>query len=173
MSLNHLTDRQIQRYLDHTRTEDNAAIMAHVAHCAKCQKAIQAYRAVYLELQSEPERSFSPAFEEAIIARVSPRADQKLHIRKYLVSTVPIIIGLVLPAGFFLRRYFQSTSFQFLNQTWVSFRSLYDYGLDVLERLHINLEYLIPAAMILLFFSVFEKFILVSKHKKPIIFNTF
>ncbi|MFZ5517966.1 MAG: anti-sigma factor family protein [Candidatus Zhuqueibacterota bacterium] len=169
MSLKHLTDRQIQRYLDRANAEDNAEIMAHVAQCAECQRSIQAYRAVYQELQSEPKASFSPAFEDAILARLSPQPDRKFQFWKYLLMAASIILGVVLPIGYFLKLHVPASSFQFLNQLWLNFSDSYFFGLEILERLHITIEYLIPAGSILLFFSLFEKAMAFSKRRKTFI----
>lgn len=173
MSLNHLTDRQIQLYLDGVRSDENSRVEEHVQQCEECRDLVQAYRAVYEEFQSEPGDIFSLAFEDKILKNLAPQMNRSFQFRRNMLLTAGFIFGFLLPTGYVLTILFHSYFSRILNQTWLDIRTTYFIGLNLLEKLHINIEYLIPAGIIILFFSLFEKIILLPKHKKPFLFNTF
>jgi hypothetical protein len=53
MSLPHLTDEQIQEYLD-GQVSDRDAIRIHLESCELCRDTVKGYRALYHALESQP-----------------------------------------------------------------------------------------------------------------------
>jgi len=173
MSLNHLTDRQMQLYLDGVISGETPLIEDHLHHCGECRHMIQVYQAVYHEFQSEPGEFFSPAFEDNILTNLKLKTDNKYQSKKNILFAAAIILGIFLPTSYLIMVQFHSYFARVLNHTWSDINSIYFYGLNLFDRLNINIEYLIPAGIIILFYSIFEKILLFSKYKKPFLSNGF
>ena len=71
MFLKHLTDEQLQLYLDDEIREENSLIEEHLHKCKYCLQQLETYRLVFAELKSEPEEVFSPGFESIIMIPIS------------------------------------------------------------------------------------------------------
>lgn len=69
MTTRHLTDEQIQEWLDGTLTAQST-ITEHLTHCSRCQAEVAAYRSLYQELNQTVAFSLSPDFAANVTRRV-------------------------------------------------------------------------------------------------------
>lgn len=69
MTVRHLTDEQIQEWLDGAQTKQ-PAVFEHLAHCSRCQAEVAAYRKLYQELNQPIVFSLSPDFAATVTQRV-------------------------------------------------------------------------------------------------------
>lgn len=69
MKQDHLTDEQIQGFLDRSIILDDDTAF-HLNTCPECQQALADYEAVIAGLSEEPEIQLSPDFADAIIGKI-------------------------------------------------------------------------------------------------------
>lgn len=85
--MEHLTDRQLQAYVDGEPVDDAEAIEKHVRSCRQCLKQVNAYRFVRSGLvQEPPEASFSDDFDDAVMSRILHSDTSGFQVRDYLVA---------------------------------------------------------------------------------------
>jgi len=68
--MKHLSDEQIQRYLDGDMSLDSEAAY-HLQECPICQRQLQLYRKVYEGLQQDTGFELAPSFAETVITRLT------------------------------------------------------------------------------------------------------
>ncbi len=69
MTDRHLTEEQLQDYLDGALAESDPVIR-HLDDCPRCRQALQSYRRLYDALELEPARELSPDFADKVVARL-------------------------------------------------------------------------------------------------------
>ena len=67
----HLTDEQLNEYLDH-ETKDRAQIELHLSTCEDCSARFAALGDLFSKIESLPELEISPAFASRFAQRPSP-----------------------------------------------------------------------------------------------------
>ncbi|MBI3162936.1 MAG: hypothetical protein HYZ23_10510 [Chloroflexi bacterium] len=85
----HLTDDQLNEYLDHESTE-RAQIESHLDSCDECAARLSARQAVFTELDSLPEAALSRNLSEAFLwdaARFQPDRSLIPHPPRWLTLT--------------------------------------------------------------------------------------
>jgi anti-sigma factor RsiW len=110
--MKHLSDEQLNEYLDH-ESQELARIESHLAACEECGARLSAFQALFSELDSLPDASFSVNLAPAVIQRVSGSA----VLPKWLTLTVALqaalaLIIIVIAAPFMIE--FASTSMPLL-----------------------------------------------------------
>jgi len=70
MSIEHLSEKRIQQYLDNKCTGLEARELKHVETCDLCQGAVQEYEQVYEMLGQEPQESLSADFASRTLAKI-------------------------------------------------------------------------------------------------------
>ena len=71
MSDTHLTDDQIQSYLDNPEITNREKIEQHLSICSICRQAVAQYRALYTDLQKDFAPAFSRNFSKNVITALS------------------------------------------------------------------------------------------------------
>lgn len=72
--MNHLSDEQIQDFLDGNLPEREEEIRAHIESCTRCREEVDRYRSLYLELAAAPENALAPGFADRVVAGLQPEA---------------------------------------------------------------------------------------------------
>jgi hypothetical protein len=83
MNDQHLTDDQIQGYLDRSIGQPGL-IEAHLESCPRCRQALVDYEALYSGLNLEPELGLSANFADSVLAKIPepiPVPDEKVAKR--------------------------------------------------------------------------------------------
>ena len=83
--MNHLNDEQLNEYLDH-ESQERAQIKSHLASCDECSARMDALQALFTELDSLPEATFSNNLAGAVLRQVSGSA----VLPKWLTLTVAL-----------------------------------------------------------------------------------
>lgn len=65
----HLTDDQLQAYLDGTLAETDA-VEVHFASCPHCRQALEVYRQLYAAIEEEAAPELSPDFVDRVMTRL-------------------------------------------------------------------------------------------------------
>jgi anti-sigma factor RsiW len=157
MKFLHLTDEQLQAYLDGDIT-DRVEIERHLQLCKECQKALNSYKSVYYNLEHE---SLPEVLSEKTIDKILYSA---INIEKKKSSkweTILVIISLIISFA---------TSFYFVNpapkiaQLYNSFVSNISQYLDSWSPYFVRiLPILLVAIIILVLFDLADKKFIRSK----------
>jgi hypothetical protein len=96
----HLTDQELNKYLDHEST-DRVAIEAHLASCGECAARLSDLQALFAELDSLPEVTLSTNFA----ARFTPRPSLVPQLPRWLTLTATLqaaaaLVGLIIAIPF-------------------------------------------------------------------------
>ncbi len=83
--MNHLSDEQLNKYLDHESNEP-AQIESHLAACDQCATRLARLQALFTELDSLPDATLSVDLMPAVLQRVSGSA----ILPKWLTLTVAL-----------------------------------------------------------------------------------
>ena len=67
--MNHLTDEQLQDYLDGNIGQTDPAAL-HMDSCPVCRRALEQYKALYAGLESEPDFCLSADFADTVMANL-------------------------------------------------------------------------------------------------------
>ncbi len=157
MTNNHLSDEQIQQYLDDKNKNNGLAIEKHLENCPDCQHTLNLYKDLYTSLQKDFIPEFSPAFSKKVITKVQATGESRWERLEsgFIISI--ILIGL-------------AVSFYFINplplltETGNSLlNSLPSYGSALLSKLNGNLSFVLIAVVIFLLVEVFDKKLLKPK----------
>jgi predicted anti-sigma-YlaC factor YlaD len=159
MVMRHLSDQQIQNYLDREPSQKRAEIERHLSACPACRNQLAAYKRLYRELGDETGFMLSANFADAVIARVERGSEKKFH----LLETVLLILAVIVSLGAAL--YFTDLGNMFLNL----FRSGSAGVGHVFENLPIlkgsNVHILVFAALILTAIGLLDKMIFQIRHR--------
>lgn len=95
--MKHLTDEELQDYLDGNTPEMKAAIEEHLEICASCRENMQIYEGLYTRLRDESGISLSPDFAETVIAKIPeiPPARARFNYLNILwaILGIAVVIG--------------------------------------------------------------------------------
>ncbi|MFC1563930.1 anti-sigma factor family protein [candidate division KSB1 bacterium] len=99
MSGEHLTENEMQEYLDGMSGERSAGIKEHLMKCESCRLQMAAYRYIFSGYDNEPEDIFSDELEDNVIVAVGNTYSLKGQVKEilyYLLITAaflsPVII---------------------------------------------------------------------------------
>ncbi len=167
MELRHLTDEEIQNYLDGNIPEGDKYIQEHLRICERCRKALLEYQSLYQGLKKDQGFELPKGFPKTVLSKL-PEEKTARSRPKYFESLL-IILG-ILVAGF--------VSLQFMN-----FRPLFNIisGIQIplsgfihtlvhsfetlLKALNIEGSLIIFAVLTILIISVLDYIILHPKQK--------
>jgi len=97
MEHKHLTDDEIQDFLDGNIPRGETDLRHHLERCEICTAALEQYKTVYVGLHKEPEFRLPKNFARSIVSKISPEHP----IPSFFMSAdiIPIVIGLVFALG--------------------------------------------------------------------------
>ncbi len=77
MAVKHLSEEQIQDFLDGNRSASEKGLKKHLESCAVCKKTLAQYQNLYLGLKQEPEFQLPSNFAHTVISRL-PQMEKAL-----------------------------------------------------------------------------------------------
>jgi len=107
--MKHLTEEQIQEYLDGSGNQDNKALATHLYLCAECRKLYEEYQRLYLGLAKTEIPELSPGFSGRVMAGIESESPEPERRSLW----VPIFALANIVAGLAAILYF--VDFSFLN----------------------------------------------------------
>lgn len=164
--MTHLTEEELQNYLDGNISYNQAAIFEkHLESCKKCQSELADYRSLYIELKNDHGFTLAPDFSNSIMNAI--RTEAKKAWLDRLWNVLLPVLGIVVGVGVMIRyvnftplvkafgdslnpnRYFDNTVLTSLT--------------DVLSKLNVNLSLIVFAGLSLLAVILIDQ--LLSRHK--------
>lgn len=170
MAIEHLTDEQIQNYLDGNLPHDQVSILTgHIQSCQQCQSKLAQYRSLFAGLKDDAPFDLAPGFTNAVMKAVYAEAKKAFLARLWnvLLPVIGIAVGIGVMIYYvdfkpFMKvfanslnpgRYFDSAVLSELNQ--------------VLAKLNVNLNIIVFAGLSLLVVILIDH--LISRHKEKFI----
>lgn len=98
--MKHLTDDELQRYLDSPAAGRNSRMAAHLQTCSRCRHELETYRKLFGLLKSAPETSLSPHVQEEVMRCIEGSPMQRR------VSMEGVLFALAVLAGMGIFAYF-------------------------------------------------------------------
>ncbi len=118
MAISHLTDEEIQEFLDNPAFFANRK--AHIGECVKCSESIKIYEMLIYGIRTQPIAQMPPDFSKRIASELMPRM-----VKDYSVWVDRIMLGgILVAASVALGVYFPRESLQSLVPQFVVPRSL-------------------------------------------------
>ena len=144
----HLTDEQLNEYLDH-ETDNRAQLESHLVSCADCAMRLRDLEALFSEIESLPELAISLAFS----ARFAPIQSEPVRLPRSLTVTMILqavlaVVAIVIAAPFvmqFVSSYAPSPSFPSLVDLFLQLQIKWTTLLDTLSTLSFPAVPEIPA----------------------------
>jgi hypothetical protein len=102
MELRHLTEEEIQDYLDNIPGSGNSFVEEHLRSCQLCQKALEGYKRLYAGLKTDKGFELSPDFTEKVFSKLSsvPASKSRLNYIEIFLVILGLIAGICIPLYF-------------------------------------------------------------------------
>jgi hypothetical protein len=101
MSLRHLTDEEIQEYLDGNLSPREASLAEkHIESCIFCQECFKRYQSLYAELKCDEGFELSRDFTKSVVSRLPEGAKVKSHFN--YANIFWTILGIIITVGIIL-----------------------------------------------------------------------
>ncbi len=168
MALKHISDEQIQEYLDRRVSLENEWISEHFKSCESCRKHLSQYEKLYALLKEDIDFSLSPHFSESVVAGLQKVSAGVFRIRvKYvMLSGIGLTLGVGTVLYFLGLKRLAGAGDQVRSVLQKSFNlEAFSTIINFLSNLHINLSLLGFALLIVLIMSAIDRFIIQSKRK--------
>jgi predicted anti-sigma-YlaC factor YlaD len=92
MSIKHLTDEEIQLYLDECEVVNRDHVERHLQFCDECRNLAAQYHLLYDELKSEPSFHLRADFKSDVLARIP---DRRKKLTQYINTLIYSLIGAI------------------------------------------------------------------------------
>jgi len=92
--MTHLSDKEIQSYLDNTAGENQSIYEQHLRFCEKCRLVLKTYQDIYADLNTEFPVELSPKFVKVIMTRVGVNKSSYAVPAQWIISIILLIAGL-------------------------------------------------------------------------------
>jgi predicted anti-sigma-YlaC factor YlaD len=157
MALEHVTDEQIQEFLDAGVGKKNRAVAEHLAECPDCRAAVADYRHFYRQLADDTGFELDPDFAASVIARidpVSPSRSRWLLIYPVAAALVAVVATLCIFVDF-------SGFYHSLKDSYAIVATFDNVILNsvtaFLQGLNLKASLVVSAGLMLLAFAVLER----------------
>jgi hypothetical protein len=101
MQLKHLTDDEIQNYLDGNLPEEKTLwIKHHLESCSACRQALEQYKSLYEGLQEEKGFELSKGFAKTVLKQIPTEPETESHFS--FLNTLLVVLGIMVPLGVIL-----------------------------------------------------------------------
>lgn len=99
MAINHLTDTNLQEYLDGNTDKLDTELISHLDSCRVCQARLEQYRQLYNELEIDTVPALSDDFANSVITKISEEEfAEAAEVKKAGRFTIPSLAYSILGA---------------------------------------------------------------------------
>lgn len=157
--MNHLTENEIQDYLDGNLQSDDTYVKFHLDTCSSCGAQLDQYRALYSDLSAELPLPLSGEFADAVIGKVTAEDKSRFFSFDFLMVLGSVITSLGV-AYYYFRNELSLPSFSWIYAWLETFVPVYTqiYGL-VNSISATGLSSILFGVLVLLFMEVVDRFI--------------
>ena len=150
--MNHLSDDQLQSYLENKKLTNSDDIQDHLNNCEVCKTNLNAYRKIYDVLASEEIPELSHNFVQSTIEKLESSNDQKWTVLENITISIMFVISLGISVYFL--DYFNVLSFF----KEIDFSMFSGIGKKVINILSPNVIYIIAALLITISVELVDRF---------------
>jgi hypothetical protein len=154
---NHITEEQIQTYLDKQENHDVRSIEEHLKGCADCMKSLERYRQLYEELNKDPFPALSKDFSEQLVSIISGSRESRWRFFESGFTIAVFLFGIA--AGL----YFVNPLPFLTNVVKSIFENLGGYVTKFLPESNGYLPIFIVAILIFLLVEILDKKVIKSR----------
>ncbi len=97
MAVRHVTDEEIQAYLDEGSDVGYAAFETHVQVCESCRSRLAHYKVLYQGLRDDRGYDLNPGFSDAVMARVAVGHIESSRWSR--INSIAVILGSLVLLG--------------------------------------------------------------------------
>lgn len=171
----HITDEQLQAYLDGTLAKTDA-MEAHLASCPHCRQALEVYRQLYTAIEEEAAPELSPDFADRVMARLPESeiaADAEEFVRGFRLrdSLVFIVafIAVISAAMYFLNPVTLFRSVEDVSAPSLADNTYLSAFLKDLSGLHLDGSIVLFTVLTFLGIALIDRVLVHRRrHRKPI-----
>ncbi len=168
MQLQHLTDEEIQDYLDGNLSGDVASlILQHLEVCHRCREAVKQYQSVYIQLEDDKGFQLSKGFARSVVNKLPAEGEAKSY--SGIINILLVVLGIVVSLGVTL----QYVDLKPLGKALSDFLPGPELGaglLDLVEGLLVglngNVEFLMVALLIFLLVVGLDRLVFQPKYRR-------
>ncbi len=157
--MRHLSDQELQGYLDGESSIDRFEIETHLQNCGFCQRNLAAYKQLFSGLKSDTGFMLSANFSESVIAKIEGNSESKFD---YFEIGLLILAGI---AGVGLLFYFTNLGQYFMEIFTATNISLATLVNQIPFLSGGKLQLFGFAAIILTLFGFLDRLIVQMKHR--------
>jgi hypothetical protein len=157
MSIKHISDRDIQTYLDGIEMENRALIKEHLDSCSPCHNTFKAYQEVYLGISSAEVSELSPGFSDRVMEDLKKKLENKSQLRETLSLIALFLVGSVVSF------YFVNPFASLLNLFKGLFSTTIQYIEELLPTFNGYSSIIIMVVLILILIEVLDKKVIKTK----------
>jgi hypothetical protein len=152
MELRHLTEEEIQEYLDNIPGSGNKFAEEHLRTCQLCQKTVEGYKRLYAGLKTDKSFDLSPDFTEKVFSKLSPVPVSKsgLNYTEVFLVILGLIIGICIPLYFMSWKHISQKITGILQPQINLIITSWNLVEKALQNLHINMNLLLLSGLTLL-----------------------
>jgi anti-sigma factor RsiW len=165
--MTHLTDEELQNYLDGNISPSQASIFEqHLESCKKCQVELEHYQSLYAGLKDDTALALSPDFSNAVIKAVHAEAKKAFLARLWnmLLPVLGIAVGIGVMVVYVDFKPFLKAFGDSLNPTRYFDNAVLTNLNEVLGKLNVNLNLIVFAGLSLLAVIGIDQ--VLSRHKE-------
>ncbi len=159
--MNHLTDDQIQSYLDGEYQSDQSDIENHLNTCIDCQMSLNEYKELFNAVQMQSAPTLSGDFSKKIIARLNDAKDKKWRIFENAVVVFIMITGIFSVIYFSnlinITGYFKTIDFSVFS----------DIGNKLNSNFFGNFSYILIAAIVTIIIELTDRIFIKKPQRQP------
>ena len=168
MSLKHLSDEEIQEYLDGDLSPENELLFeTHLKICPHCQESLKQYQSLYVGLANDEGFDLPKSFAKSVISRLPEEA--KVKSRFNYASIFLTILGIIIAVGITFYYVDLKPLGRVISDAFVS-QYEHSFGLIVsiksyLASLNGNLSLLAFAGLTLLIIAALDRALVQSRYR--------
>jgi hypothetical protein len=164
--MKHISDEDLQAYLDGDTAIDTAEIEQHIKSCTVCQTALRAYQEVYHAIESEPVAELAADFSSKVVADIKGKLENKSQLQETLLLLAFFLVGsgvsfyLVNPLPSLINKFKEMNIFKEMNSFKEMFSSALQFIDQLLPALNGYASIIVMAVLILIVVQILDKKIL-------------
>ena len=164
--MTHLTDEELQNYLDRNIPHHQVSIFEqHLESCQKCQAELEHYQSLYEGLKKDKGFALSPDFSNSVMNAVRAEAKKALLARLWnlLLPVIGIAVGIGVMVYYVDFKPFIKAFEDSLNPNRYFDNTALTSLTEILSKLNVNLNLIVFAGLSLLAVILIDQ--LLSRHK--------
>jgi len=150
--MNHLSDEQLQAFLENKNLIGSDEIQEHLNSCEICKINLNAYQKIYDVLESEPIPELSPNFVQMTVGKLKNTNEKKWTLLENITISIMFVVSLAISI-YFLDYLNVLTFFK-----EIDFSLFTGIGKRVINVLSPNIIYIVAALLITISVELVDRF---------------